>query len=52
MGEGDEEAIGTVLVVRSLLSIPDSSVDRPTKKAASGAMRTRRAGNLQHQPHH
>jgi TRAP-type uncharacterized transport system fused permease subunit len=39
-------------LVRSLLSVPDSSVNRPTHAKACGARRNRRSGNGLHGWHH
>lgn len=40
------------LVARSLLSVPDSSVNRPTKNRASGARAQFWIGKGQHESHH
>ena len=47
-----EAAAAALLVVRSLLSAPDSSVNRPAKTKASGARRECRVGNGLHESHH
>jgi hypothetical protein len=39
-------------VVRSLLSVPDSGVTRPTHAKAGGARRNRGSGNGLHESHH